>query len=194
MLPSQKAAWIRRLFLFFLIGGAAAGGYFFVMPDGGGKKDQEKPDTAVNVTKENIAKVQGKAGVLTVTNMKLDGNPDCKKLQKILEELKKNKYGEKVQLAKVDLEKEPELAAAAGVVDFKKFAGHLDFHTEGKKLGELVNQTDAKVVEETIDRMLAGMIQRIDKNWLPDVPGMQRNRGQPVIPVEPPKKTVARSS
>lgn len=195
MPPAQKAAWIRRLFLFFLIGGAAVGGYFFVMPDGGWKKDKEKPDTAVNVTKENIAQVQGKAGVLTITNLKLDGNPDSKKLQQILEALKKNKYGEKVQLAKVELEKEPELAAAAGVVDFKQFAGHLDFHAEGKKLGELVNQTDAKVVEETIDRMLAGMIQRIDKNWLPDVPGMQKTKGhQPVIPIGPPKKTVAKSS
>ncbi len=184
MPPQTKAAWIRRVFAILLFGGAAAGGVFFVMPDGG-RKGEKETSTAVQVTKENIDKIQGKPGVLTITNMRLDGNPDSKKLQEILEELKKNKYGEKVQLAEVDIEKEFQIATEAGVVDLKQFAGHLDFHTEGRKLGDLVAETDPKVVEATIDRMLAGMMQRINKNWLPEVPGMQRDRGQPVMQIKP---------
>jgi U3 small nucleolar RNA-associated protein 14 len=184
MAPQTKAAWIRRIFAILLFGGAAAAGAFFVMPDGW-KKEAKDTSTAVQITKENIDKIQGKPGVLTITNMRLDGNPDSKKLQEILEELKKNKYGEKVQLAEVDIEKELQIATEAGVVDLEQFAGHLDFHTEGRKLGDLVAETDPKVVEATIDRMLAGMVRRIDKNWLPDVPGMQRDRGQPVLPIKP---------
>ena len=189
MPPEQKATWIRRIFVLLLLSAAAAGGYFFVMPEGAGAA-QEK-NTAVKITKDNIKEIQGRAGVLTVTNMRLDGNPDSKKLQQILEQLKQDKYHEKVQLAEVDIEKEPEIATAAGLVDMEKFAGHLDFHTEGRKLGDLVSQTDAKIVEATIDRLLAGMVQRIDKNWLPEVPGMQRDRGQPVLELKPAKKQAA---
>ena len=184
MSPQTQAAWIRRIFAILLFGGAAAGGVFFVMPDVG-KKGEKDSSTAVQLTKENIDEIQGKPGVLTVTNMRLDGNPNSKKLQEILEELTKNKYGEKVQLAQVDIQKEPQIAAEAGVIDLKQFAGHLDFHTEGRKLGDWVAETDPKVVEATIDRLLAGMVRRIDKTWLPDVPGMQRDRGQPVLPIKP---------
>jgi hypothetical protein len=184
MTPQTKAAWIRSILFLLLIGGAAVAGVFFV-PGDWLKKAGKETSTAVQITKENIDKVQGKAGVLTITNMRLDGNPDSKKLQEILEQLKKEKYREKVQLAQVDIKKEFQIAAEAGIVDLKQFAGHLDFHTEGKKLGDLVAETDAKVVEATIDRMLAGMMQRIDKNWLPDVPGMQRDRGQPVLQIKP---------
>lgn len=188
MPPEQKAAWIRRIFILLLLGTAAAAGYFFVMPEN--LKEAVTKSTAVQVTKENIKEVQGKPGVLTVTNMRLDGNPNSKALQEILEKLKQEKYGEKVQMAEVDLKKEPEIAAAAGLVDLEQFAGQLDFHAEGKKLGDLIGQTDPKIVEATIDRYLAGLLQRIDKNWLPEVPGMQRNRGQPVLEVKPAKKPV----
>ena len=142
------------------------------------------------MTKKNIDEVQGKPGVLTITNMRLDGNPNPKKLQQLLEKLKQEKYGEKVQLAQADIKQEPEIAAAAGIVDLEQFAGHLDFHSEGKKLGNLIGETDPVVVEATVDRMLAGLVRRIDKTWLPDVPGMERNRGQPVIQVQPAKKAM----
>ena len=112
MPPEQKAAWIRRAFLVALIGSAAAAGYFFTMPGGRDEKAKERPDTAVQVTKKNIDEVQGKPGVLTITNMRLDGNPNPKKLQQLLEKLKQEKYGEKVQLAQADIKQEPEIAAA----------------------------------------------------------------------------------
>lgn len=180
----EKANWIRRLFSLTLIAGAVAGGLFFVMPEGWWKGWMKKPKTGLQITKENLAQVQASPGKLTVTNMMLDGNPDAEKLKEILKKLQENKYGDKVVLAELDATAQPELAASQGV-ETKEFGGHLDFHANGKKLGQLVKQTDAKVVEQTIDRLLAGLLQRIDKDWLPTVPGMERDRGQPVLEIKP---------
>jgi hypothetical protein len=180
----EKANWIRRLFSLTLIGAAVAGGLFFVMPSGWWKGFGKKPKSGLQVTKENLAQVQASPGKLTVTNMMIDGNPDSAKLKEILEQLKRDKYGDKVTLAELDASEQPELAASQGV-ESKEFGGHLDFHADGRKLGSLVKQTDPKVVEQTIDRMLAGLLQRIDKDWLPVVPGMERDRGQQVLRVQP---------
>jgi thiol-disulfide isomerase/thioredoxin len=183
--PQEKGNWIRRLITFALIGAAVAGGLFFALPSGWWKRfGKEKEKSGLQVTKENLAQVQSSPGKLTVTNMMLDGNPDSAKLKEVLEKLQKEKYGAKVVLAELDASEQPELAASQGV-DVEKFAGQLDFHANGRKLGELLGQTDPKVVELTIDRMLAGLLQRIDKNWLPDVPGMERDRGQKVIDIKP---------
>ena len=184
MTSQEKANWIRRLFSLTLIAGAVAGGLFFVMPSGWWKGLGKKPKTGLQVTKENLAQVQASPGKLTVTNMMLDGNPDAEKLKEILKQLQENKYGDKVVLAELDATAQPELAASQAV-ETKEFGGHLDFHANGKKLGQLVKQTDAKVVEQTIDRLLAGLLQRIDKDWLPTVPGMERDRGQPVLEIKP---------
>ena len=184
MTSQEKANWIRRLFSLTLIAGAVAAGLFFVMPSGWWKGWLKKPKSGLQVTKENIAEVQASPGKLTVTNMMLDGNPDAEKLKEVLKQLQENKYGEKVVIAELDATTQPELAAAQGV-ETEEFAGHLDFHANGKKLGQLVKNTDAAVVEQTIDRLLAGLLQRIDKDWLPTVPGMERDRGQPVIEIKP---------
>jgi hypothetical protein len=180
----EKANWIRRLFSLTLIGAAVAGGLFFVMPDGWWKGWLKKPKSGLQVTRENLSAIQSSPGKLAVTNMMLDGNPDAEKLKVILEQLKKDKYGDKLVLAELDATAQPELAASQGV-ETREFGGHLDFHADGKKLGQLVKQTDPKVVEQTIDRLLAGLLQRIDKDWLPTVPGMERDRGQPVLDIKP---------
>jgi len=184
MTPAQKALWIRRLFTLALIGGAAAAGLFFSMP-GGWRKDPagKKPPLDRELTREKLAALQATPGKLTITNMMLDGDPNPARLKEILETLQKRKYGDKVVLAELDVAAQPELATAQGV-DLEKFASQLDFHSEGRKLGQLIGETDPAIVERTIDRMLAGNLQRFDKNWLPEVPGMQRDHGQPVIEVE----------
>lgn len=183
MPPAQKAIWIRRLFTLALIGGAVTAGLFFSLPEGWGKRPaKEKPNSALEVNRETITAIQATPGKLTITNMMLDGDPNPARLKEILEKLKQEKYGEKIVLAELDVAKQPELATAQGV-DLEKFASQLDFHCEGKKLGQLVGETDPQVVERTIDRMIAGNLQRFDKNWLPEVPGMQRDTGQPVIEV-----------
>lgn len=184
MTPQQKASWIRRLFSLCLLLLAAAGGLFFVMPKDWWKKAEKAASSAtVEVTEENIAAVHASPGKLTVTNLLRDGEPNSQMLKEVLEKLKKEKYGDRVTLAELDVSRHPKLAAAQGV-DLEKFAGQLDFHSDGKKLGQLLGETDPKVVERTIDRMLAGLLQIIDKNWLPEVPGMQRDKGQPVIDVK----------
>ena len=177
MTRDNKGAWMRRVIILLLIGAAAAAGYVFMPKSlkGGGVVS-----TAVKITSENQKEVQGKPGVLTVTNMRLEGNRDSDTLQEILEKLKTEKYGKKIQLAEVDIKKEKGVASEAGV-DLAKFAGQLDFHSEGKKMGNLVAQTDAKIVEETIDNILNSMLQRMDKGWLPEVSGMKREAA-PEVP------------
>lgn len=185
MTPQQKASCIRRLFTLFLLLLAAVGGIFFVMPKDWWKKaEKAKPGATVEVTEENIAEVQASPGKLTITNLLRDGEPNSQLLKEIVEKLKKEKYGEKVALAELNVTKHPKLAAAQGV-DLEKFAGQLDFHADGKKIGQLLGETDPKKVEHTIDRMLAGLLQIIDKNWLPEVQGMQRDKGQPVLEIKP---------
>lgn len=185
MTPDHKGAWMRRLIIFVLVGAAAAGGYVF-MPKG--KKDGPRvASTAVKVTFDNHKEVYAKPGVLTVVNMRLEGNSASDKLQETLERLKRDKYGAKIQLAEVDVAVEKALAGLSGV-DKDKLAGHLEFYSESKQMSKLVGQTDPKVVEETIDRILGDMFQRMGKDWMPEVegmtigggtgvPGMSRERG-----------------
>jgi hypothetical protein len=182
MTSRESASWILRIFILCLLGAAAAGLYF-TLSKGWFDKDEAKR-AGLRLTSENFAEVVASPNRLTVVNMAVEGNPGSKKLQEILEKLKQEKYGERVTVAELDVKEEPELAASQGVKE-ENFAGHLDFHANGKKLEQLVGETDPVVVEKTIDRLLAGPVQRISKDWLPEVPGMQRNQGQDVIKLQP---------
>lgn len=190
MTPDNKGAWMRRLIVFLLIGVAAAGGYAF-MPKSK-KENTGVVSTAVKITFQNHKEVYGKPGVLTVSNMRLAGNSASDKLQETLERLKKDKYGAKVQLGEVDVAVEKGLAGMAGVLP-DKLAGHLEFYSEGKQMGKLVGETDPKVVEATIDKILGDMFQRMSKDWKPEVqgmkngnatgvPGMSRDNGKQLPP------------
>ena len=194
MTSQQKANWIRRIFTLGLVLVAAAAGLYFSMPDGWWKDDKDKKKSGLKVTKNNLEQIQASPNKLTVINNVVDGNPESNKLQETLKKLDEQKYDERVVMAEFAVNEDPELAERRGV---KKdgFAGHLDFYANGKKLEQLVGQTDPVVVEKTIDRLLAGLVQRVGKDWLPEVPGMQRNQGQEVIPVKPkePAKTLGKS-
>ena len=189
MTPEAKGAWMRRLIIISLIGAAAAAGYVFKPKD----KAPGVVSTAVKVTFKNYKEVYGKPSVLTVSNLREEGNAASDKLQEILERLKKDKYGPKVQLAEVDVVEEKGLAGMAGIADPAKLTGYLEFFSESKKMGTLVGQTDAKVVEETIDNILNSMLQRMGKDWKPEVqgtksgnaagvPGMSRDNGGKQLP------------
>ncbi|WP_035608841.1 hypothetical protein [Haloferula sp. BvORR071] len=189
MTPESKGAWMRRLIIISLIGAAAAAGLVFKPKD---KKNDGVVSTAVKVTFQNYKEVYGKPAVLTVSNLRVEGNAAADKLQEILEKLKKDKYGPKIQLAEVDVAVEKGLAGMAGV-DPAKLAGHLEFYSESKKMGDLVGQNDPRVVEQTIDNILNGMLQRMSKDWKPDVegmksgnatgvPGMSRDNGKQLPP------------
>jgi hypothetical protein len=190
----DKANWIRRIFTLGLIGAAAAAGLFFVMPKGWWKKGDDHK-SGRKMTKEEFEQLQASPNKLTVVNMVEPGNRESEKLQGVLKDLKEKKYGDRVTMAELDVDEEPELAASQGVKK-EKFAGQLNFYANGKKLDQLVAQTDPVVVEKTIDRLLAGLVQRTGKDWLPEVPGMERsNRGREVIPIQPkePAKTPGKS-
>lgn len=184
MTPQQKGNWILRLITFALVLGAAAAGLFFAMPQGWWQKIKNPKPANLQVTKENITTVQASPGQLTITNMMVDGCADSEELQQLLEQLKIEKYGDQIVIVELDATKQPELAEEQGV-DLENFAGHLDFHADGTKLGDLIGHSDRETVEPTIDRMLAGMLRRIDKDWLPQVPGMVRDKGQKIIEIKP---------
>ncbi len=200
MTPDHKGAWMRRLIIFVLVGAAAACGYVFIPK---GKKDGPRvASTAVKVTYQNYKEVYAKPAVLTVVNMRLEGNGASDNLQETLERLKKDKYGDKIQLAEVDVAVEKSLASLSKV-NKDKLVGHLEFYSESKQMGTLIGQTDPKLVEETIDKILGDMLQRMSKGWMPEVegmksggetgvPGMSRDHGKQLPPsfkpAIPPKK------
>ncbi|HEY1120101.1 MAG TPA: hypothetical protein VGE67_00815 [Haloferula sp.] len=191
MTSQDKANWIRRIFTLLLVLIAGGAGLYFAMSDGFGGKKGVKQKTGLMLTRKNMGEILSSSNKLTVINMMVDGSKESVKLQEILNKLDEEKYDERVLMAELDVEAEPEFAERHGV---KKdgFAGHLDFYANGKKLEQLVGQTDPLVVEQTIDRLLAGLVQRISKDWLPEVPGMQRIQGQgketlKVHPTEPAK-------
>lgn len=191
MTSQDKASWIRRIFTLGLILVAAAAGLLFAMPGWRKGMDKEKKSVGQKITKENVEQLLASPNKLTVINMVEEGNTDSEKLREILKKLDEEKYDERVLMAEIDVEEEPELAKRLGVKK-EQFAGHLDFHANGKKLEALVGQTDPVEVEKTIDRLLAGLVQRISKDWLPEVPGMQRMKGQgnetlKIQPAEPAK-------
>ena len=183
MTSQDKAKWIRRIFTLFLLLVAAVAGLYFTMADGFGK-DEVKPKSGLMVTRKNLAEILASPNKLTVINMMVDGSKESEKLQEILNKLDEEKYDEKVLMAELDVGAEPEFAERHGVKK-EGFAGHLDFYANGKKLEQLVGQTDPVVVEKTIDRLFAGLVQRVGKDWLPEVPGMQRLQGKETIKVHP---------
>lgn len=178
MTPQEKANWIRRIFALSLILIAAGAGLYSAMPDGWWKgADKEEERVGVKITKENRAQILASPNKLTVINMMVEDSKESEKLREILKKLQKEKYGDKVTMAELDVEEEPELAELHGVKK-EGFAGQLDFYANNRKLEALVGQTDPAIIEQTIDRLMAGLLQRISKDWLPEVPGMQRVKGQ----------------
>lgn len=135
---------------------------------------REKQEAAQNKAEEEAVREALKAeNRLSILNSMIDGNPDSEKLKEILEQLKKDKYGEQIEVVELKVETQKALADEHGV-DLEEFAGQLDFYADGEKLGSLIGETDPFVVEQTIDRYLAGLVKRYGPNWLPKVPGMAR--------------------
>ena len=155
-----------------VFGGAITLGYFVKLPAWEFKKDK-KEEVAGKDAEKLIRDELNAENRLTILNSMVDGNPDSEKLKKLLEELKRDKYGDQIEPVELEVEKHPDLAAEHAV-DLEKFAGQLDFYASGYKLGTLKGETDPVVVEQTIDRYLSGLVKRFGPNWLPKVEGMTR--------------------
>lgn len=186
MTSQDKANWIRRIFTLLLVLIAGGAGLYFAMSDGFGGKKGVKQKTGLMLTRKNIGEMLSSPNKLTVINMKVDGSKESVKIQEILNKLDEEKYDERVVMAELDVNAEPEFAERHGIKK-EGFAGHLDFYANDRKLDQLVGQTDPAVIEKTIDRLLAGLVQRVGKDWLPEVPGMQRiqGKGQEALKVHP---------
>lgn len=176
MTSQQKAIWIRGIFTCILLGAAIAAALIYVFPENAEAKALADKENAAEEAKDPVAESRRLEGKLLITNMRLDGNPNPEKLKELLEQLKAEKYGDKIVIQEKDITPKKVNLETDEKIDMEEFAGQLDFHADGKKLGDLIGHTDRETVERTIDRLLAGMIRRIDKDWLPDVPGMVRGK------------------
>lgn len=159
-----------------IFGAAITLGYFVELPVWGfGGDTKEKTSQDEEAVREALA-VENQ---LTVLNTMIDGNPDSEKLKELLAQLKENKYGDQVEPVNYDPEV-LKVLAGEHEVDLEEFAGQLDFYSGGEKLGTLKGETDPIVVEQTIDRYLAGLIKRYGPGWIPKVEGM--TQAQPTAP------------
>lgn len=180
MTDEKKAQLIRRLIMVGVFAVAIVAGYFVKLPvwdSVAEKKEEAGGEEKDKAFREAIMAED----CLTVVNAMVDGNPDSEKLKKLLEQLKKDKYGDQVQPVDLDVEEQETIAAEHGI-DLEEFAGQLDFYVEGQKLGTLRGETDPVVVEETIDRYLRGLVKRFGPDWLPEVRGMSAGKGKPQVP------------
>ncbi|MEP4076191.1 hypothetical protein [Haloferula sp.] len=172
MTDEKKAKLIRKAVMLVIFGGAIGLGYFLKMPVWDFSKDKEE-EVADAEAEQLIRDEMNAENRLTILNSMVDGNPDSEKLKELLEQLKKDKYGDQVEPVDLDIQKCKNLADEHAV-DLEEFAGQLDFYADGQKLGTLKGVTDPVVVEQTIDRYLAGLVKRYGPNWLPNVEGMTR--------------------
>lgn len=166
-----------------VLGGGLVAGLFYKFPGLPEEKAGEEAP-AEQVTAENFAEIVSRENQLTVMNMMVDGNPDSEKLQEILAKLDEQKYGDEVAFTEMKVAENEELARQQGVTP-ENFGGQLNFYAAGMRLGTLKDETDPLVVEQTIDRYLAGLVKRFGPGWLPDVRGMQRNTGQEILTIQP---------
>lgn len=168
----RRAEWIKRGVVVLILGLAIAGGFIIDLPWNLQEVAKEKKESLEQVTKENFKETISRKEVLTVMNLRLDGNPNSDKLKAILENIEAQKpYGDKVGCTEWDLvANQP---AGAKPPDPAQFAGQLDFYANGQKLGSLKGETDPAVVDATIRRYLAGLVKRYGPGWLPEVEGLK---------------------
>ena len=137
------------------------------------KNEKEAPVAAIDPAE--LARIQQMGQKLLVVNYLKPDSPQAQQLAAILAKIDAEKtYGDRVVCRALELKEHPEFALQQGV-DPNDRAGQLDFFAEGKKLGSLKGVSEPKIVRETIQIYLDGLIKRYGKGWLPDVPGMHRS-------------------
>jgi hypothetical protein len=137
------------------------------------KRDREELAVA-SLDPVEFGKAYGSGDQLLVLNyLKLD-SPQARQLTAILAKIDAEKtYGDRVICRVLEVNYQRHFAKEQGV-DPEDPSGQLDFFVGGKKRGSLKGVTDPKIVHETIQTYLDGLIKRYGKGWVPEVPGMQR--------------------
>lgn len=184
MTPERKAALIRGAFSLGITALVVGAGLWWLSPKlGFGRHKADQPRRTVQADPQTIKHLKAKKNCLVVIHCHQDGNPDSENLSTTLEELQRDKYGEVVKCAEVNVDYHPELAAQEGVT--AENAPQLAFYVDGKRVGDYRGPWGKPEVERKIDEILHGYLERIGKDWLPKVQGMERANGQPIPPPRP---------
>lgn len=173
MSNGESRSWIKGILILVLVGCAAAWGFMKGVPEEWLPMKEEVSQTK-KLSVKNFAAAIAAEDVLVVVNLKSEKCEDSKTLEEFFEELeKRDVYSDKVLFAEVDGDADPELARQMGA-DPNARTPFIGFYAGGKKLGDLVNETDQVVIQSEIERHLKGLIQRTGPGWLPEVEGMSR--------------------
>jgi len=127
------------------------------------------------ISAEDIEARRNKSGCVVVLHSHEEDNEDSERTQTILKELKVERYEDLVEMGELDIEKLPEEAKKEGVT--KENAPQLSFYIEGTRVGDYRGPWQKEPVQRKIDEILRGYMERIEKDWRPPVPGMERMNG-----------------
>jgi hypothetical protein len=184
MTPERKGALIRGFFSFGLLAAAVVAALWVMFPNiGFGRKQATTPSATQEANPSNIDAIKAQKNCVVVIHCHKAGNPDSEKTKEILAELQRDKYGGEVRCAELDVRKYPALAATEGASE--QNAPQLAFYVQNQRVGDYRGPWNKPDVERKIDEILNGYLQRIGKGWLPKVQGMERDRGQEILPLLP---------
>jgi hypothetical protein len=182
----RRAGIIRGILAFCLICGAIAAALFIDLPGMKPGEREEKDSPVEEATPKNIDQIRNQKNCIVVLQAHRKGNEDSERTLNILRELKEERYGDVVKMARFDVEKYPEIAAREGVKP--ETAPQLSFYANGQRIGEYRGPWQKKPVQLKIDAILHGYMQRIGKEWRPPVPGMKAENNESPVKILPPEK------
>ncbi|BCU76540.1 thioredoxin family protein [Luteolibacter sp. LG18] len=181
MTHEQRAGFARTLFTWTLLILAVVAAFWFFS---GKKETKPEPNAVVKgLDPDAMKKAQAAANCLTVIHHFMPGNVDCEKLAKAMEHLDAQ-FGDDVKFHTLDAKKYPEASKQEGAKQYP----HLDIFFENQKVFTHEGPMTEAELRAKLEELIRGLVKRTHKGWLPTVNGMQPNKGQSVIPIDPPDK------
>jgi hypothetical protein len=159
MTHHQRAVWIKRVFMLLLAAAIIAGAWFY----------QRDPAVAAPPP-EADASIDY---VLELVHFHEPGHPESEPVAASLNRIAE-KYHKEVFVTRIDLTKDPTAGKRHGV----NGASHVVFLAKDQKVFEFSGLWDYPAIERKVDEVLRGL-ERVGKDWLPDVKGMQRGAAPP---------------
>ena len=171
MTHEERANWIRRGIILFIAIGVLLGVWFY---------PEEKPEAKA------VAATQGHARHhIEVLHFHQPGNPESETLADSLNKVQA-KYSGLVLVTRIDVQKEPERAKAEKVTKPPKVV-MMAREVRACKFQGVWTQAQ---IERKVDEILHGL-ERMGKDWRPDVKGMQSATLKPVAAAPPTKPAAA---
>ena len=160
----QRALWIKRLFMVLLAAAVFAAAWFYQRND-----EPAGPPPEADTTIEYVVEL---------IHFHQPGHPESEPVAISLNRIA-GKYDKEVFVTRIDLTKDP----GAGKDHEVSKASHVVFMARNRKVFEFSGLWDYPKIEQKLDEVLRGL-NRVGRDWLPEVKGMQRSTG----PVGPPGK------